>query len=79
MRAHEIEAKMFYISASSAGYRLWVDDVTLYEAENMVQITYRWLQHPRRNVLNRDVITQRMHWTGYWQYVPEVYEITELP
>lgn len=80
MRAHEIQAKMFYVSDHNrGGYRVWVEDVTFYEAEQMVMVTMKWVTHPRPETLQRGTTTERMHWTGYWSYHPEVYVIQELP
>ena len=81
MLCRDIQAKMFYVKGDNGRwrYRLWVDDVTLYESEEMVMVTYWWIEHPRPSVIARGVVTQRMHWRGSWGMLEDVYVIQELP
>lgn len=81
MLAHEVEPKMFYVKRTTARIveRVWVEDVALYEKEEMVQVTFRWIDHPRPNVIERGLVTQQMHWRGLWSFQPEVYVVQELP
>lgn len=81
MLARDLKPYSRYSAANDQGRRFMIQtlDVTHYDIEDMVQVTWYWLAHPTAKIPDREVRVQHMKASSYWPYKEDPFVIEEFP